>query len=85
MINLVDVKRTLLIVLLFCSLQGFGQQQDIKGPEDTKVEMADQMRTSGKIYVVVAVLSTVLIGMLSYAVILDRRISKLERESAESK
>lgn len=84
MINLMNVKRTLIVVLLFFCLQGIGQQQDIKGPENTKVEMADEMRSSGKIYVVVAVISTVLIGMLSYAVILDRRISKLERESAES-
>ena len=42
------------------------------------VEMADTMRSSGKIYVVVAVLVTILIGIVLYLVRLDRKIKKLE-------
>ena len=43
-------------------------------------EMADTMRSNGRIYVVVAVLVTILIGLLLYVFRLDRKISKLEKE-----
>ncbi len=39
------------------------------------------MRSSGKIYVVVAVLLTILAGIVFYMVRLDSKISKLEKES----
>lgn len=45
------------------------------------VEMADQLRADGKIYVVVAVLSIILLGILFYLVRLDTKITKLEKES----
>jgi hypothetical protein len=45
-----------------------------------KVQMADGLRSSGKIYVVVAVLLTVLAGLFIYVISLDRKISKLEKE-----
>ena len=76
------MKKLAITFLLFLNLQGIAQET-YTGPENTKVEMADQMRSDGKIYVVVAVLGTVLAGMILYAAILDRRISKLERESSE--
>jgi uncharacterized integral membrane protein len=43
------------------------------------VEMADQMRAEGKIYVVVAVILTVLTGLILYLLILDRKVGKLEK------
>ncbi len=43
-------------------------------------EMADAMRGSGKIYVVVAVVAVVLAGLLAFLVSLDRKVSRLERE-----
>ncbi|RNI26221.1 CcmD family protein [Rufibacter latericius] len=43
-------------------------------------EMADAMRRDGKIYIVVAVLVSVLLGVLFYLISLDKKISKLERE-----
>ena len=46
-----------------------------------KVQMADTMRSNGRIYVVVAVMSTILIGLILYLVRLDRKISKLEKEN----
>lgn len=46
--------------------------------QTTQVEMADGMRSNGKIYVVVAVLVTILLGIVLYLVRLDRRIKKLE-------
>ena len=46
-----------------------------------KPEMADAMRSNGKIYVVVAVVLTILLGLIAYLIRLDRKISKLEKES----
>jgi CcmD family protein len=44
-----------------------------------KVDMADTMRSNGKIYVVVAVCITVLVGLFIYVFFLDRKISRLEK------
>jgi CcmD family protein len=43
-------------------------------------EMATEMRGNGKIYVVVAVLVTIFVGILLYLIRLDRKLTKLERE-----
>jgi multisubunit Na+/H+ antiporter MnhB subunit len=40
------------------------------------------MRSNGRIYVVVAVIVTILLGLILYLVRLDRKISKLEKGSA---
>ena len=45
-----------------------------------KSVMADLMRSNGKIYVVVAVMLTILGGLIWYLIRLDRKISKLERD-----
>jgi hypothetical protein len=47
--------------------------------ENGPVEMADTMRSSGKIYVVIAVILTILTGLILYVVRLDRKITKLEK------
>jgi CcmD family protein len=44
------------------------------------VEMADTFRADGKIYVVVAVLVTILLGLFGYLVVTDRKVSQLENE-----
>ncbi|MDU0372620.1 CcmD family protein [Hymenobacter endophyticus] len=46
-------------------------------------EMADALRQSGKIYVVVAVIAVVLAGLLFFLVSLDRRLTRLEKEVQE--
>lgn len=43
--------------------------------------MADTMRSNGRIYVVVAVIVTILAGLVLYVARLDRKISKLEKEN----
>lgn len=43
-------------------------------------EMADAMRSNGKIYVVVAVMATILAGLLLYLFRIDRRVTRLEQE-----
>jgi len=40
----------------------------------------DTMRSNGRIYVVIAVILTILIGLVLYIVRLDKKISKLEKE-----
>jgi hypothetical protein len=54
---------------------GFSQDQT------SPVEMADGMRQSGKIYVVIAVILTILAGLIFYIVRLDRKITRLEKEN----
>jgi hypothetical protein len=53
-------------------MMGFAQGSDT-------VEMADKMRSSGKIYVVIAVILTILAGLILYLVRLDRKITRLEQ------
>jgi CcmD family protein len=40
----------------------------------------DIMRSNGKIYVVMAVCLTILIGLFAYVFSIDRKITKLEKE-----
>jgi len=44
------------------------------------VEMADLLRSSGKIYVVIGTISIVFIGLAIYLFSIDKRLSKLEKE-----
>ena len=46
-------------------------------------EMADALRQSGKIYVVVLVVVIIVSGLLLYLVRLDRKVSRLEKEVGE--
>jgi uncharacterized membrane protein len=39
------------------------------------------MRSNGRIYVVVAVVLTILLGLILYVFRLDRKIAKLEKEN----
>ncbi len=45
-----------------------------------KPEMADLMRSNGKIYVVVAIAALVFLGIVLYLINLDRRLRKLEKD-----
>ncbi len=62
----------LFFICLMCSTVLFAQ--------DSKPDMADLMRSNGKIYVVVAVILTILVGLFIYVFLLDRKISRLEKE-----
>ncbi|MFT6850024.1 MAG: hypothetical protein ACJATA_000830 [Sphingobacteriales bacterium] len=48
-------------------------------PVQETIEMADIMRSSGKIYVVVSVVLIVFTLLIIYLVKLDNRISKIEK------
>ncbi len=44
-------------------------------------EPVDFMRSEGKLYVVMAVVVTILLGIFLYLINLDRKIKKIEREN----
>ncbi|HEY4800615.1 MAG TPA: CcmD family protein [Bacteroidia bacterium] len=45
-----------------------------------EVEMADQLRSSGKIYVVVGVVLVILIGLLLFLFLIERKVGKIEKQ-----
>lgn len=47
--------------------------------QESQPEMADAMRTDGKIYVVVLVLATIFAGIIAYLVRIERKINKIEK------
>lgn len=64
-------KITSLFMFVLLSVAAFSQE---------KVEMADTMRSNGRIYVLVAVVVTILIGLLLYVFRIDRKLSRLEKD-----
>jgi hypothetical protein len=60
-------------------LAGLLQAQDSLQHE--KPQMADGMRSNGKIYVVVSVVLIILTGLFIYLVRLDKKMSRLEKNS----
>ncbi|MFM1912231.1 MAG: hypothetical protein RIR51_69 [Bacteroidota bacterium] len=61
-------KLFLIFTLLLINFSAFSQE----------IEMADKMRQEGKIYVVVAVVLVILIGIFFYLFSLDSKLNKLE-------
>lgn len=68
--------RKLFSVLLLVLLQFVVHAQTVVNPDS-----ADMMRSNGKIYVVVAIVITILLGLFFYLVNLDRKISKMEKKA----
>jgi hypothetical protein len=66
------------LIALIVSMATFGAKAQGANTNDS---MASLMRSNGKIYVVVAVVLTILFGLIAYLIRLDRKISKLEKES----
>jgi hypothetical protein len=63
--------KKLITISIFILFTFFAKAQD--------VNMADVMKENGKIYVVIAVMLTILAGLVLYLIRLDRKISKLEK------
>ncbi|MEM7101737.1 MAG: CcmD family protein [Bacteroidota bacterium] len=62
----------LTVAFIFAMTSLFGQS-----------ESSDFFRSVGKIYVVVAVLVSILVGLLIFLVYMERRIAKLEQQLKE--
>ncbi len=64
--------RKILFTLIAFLIANIGFAQD--------AEMADAMRSNGKIYVVVGIILIILLGLILYLFSMDRKLSKLEKE-----
>jgi uncharacterized membrane protein YqgA involved in biofilm formation len=47
------------------------------------VEMADTLRSNGKIYVIVLIIMIVLGGLITYLFLMDRKLDKIEKQLSE--
>lgn len=70
------MNRLLTLLFVLISTVVFGQGEE--------VQMADTMRSNGKIYVVVVVIVVILAGFITYLFFLDRKITRTERQMNDS-
>ncbi|MTI38578.1 CcmD family protein [Fulvivirga lutimaris] len=78
------MKKLILIFFLTFSLNGMAQEkQKIEASDYTNsdVEMADALREDGKIYVLTGIILIILAGTITYLVTIDRKVSRLEKQS----
>jgi len=66
-------KFTVLLLLILSFATVFAQQSQ-------PVEMADVLRSSGKIYVVVVTIVIIFAGLAFYLFSIDKRLKKIEKE-----
>lgn len=69
------MKNFILTICLMVSFSLASLAQNSNG-----VEMADGLRSSGKIYVVVMVVSVIFIGLAFYLFTIDNRLKKIEKQ-----
>lgn len=67
---------------LFSLLMGLTTRVAEASPTATSVEMADAMRSNGKIYVVLAVVLIIQVGLFAFLWVLDRRLSRWEASNS---
>jgi Na+/alanine symporter len=82
------IRTSLLATILFFSILVAQAQEKTAadttaGAPQQHVEMADVMRSEGKIYVVVGIILIVLALMLIYLFTIDRNVKRLEKQLAE--
>ena len=71
------MKRFILTLSLILSFTLMSMAQNSGG-----VEMADALRSSGKIYVVVMVIAVIFIGIAIYLFSIDNRLKKIEKQKS---
>jgi CcmD family protein len=69
------MKRSIILILLLLNFVTVFAQ------DPQSVEMADAFRSSGKIYVVIATIVIIFIGLAIYLFAIDRRLKKIEKEN----
>ena len=77
------MKKYIVVLLLLASISLKAQDKIGITEEDyrnSSVQMADGMRSDGKIYVLVTIIGIVLGGILVYVIQTDRKISGLEKK-----
>ena len=68
------MKKLTFLLLLLISYTGVFAQSNLG------VTMDDTLQSSGKIYVVVAIIAIIFVGLALYLFSIDRRLKKIERE-----
>ena len=72
-----NLKKTILSAsIAFLTISGFAQQMD-----HSTEEPSDFMSSNGKIFVVMAVVVIIVLGLFFYLLNLDRKIKKLEKNA----
>ena len=78
------MKKLLIIACMLFSIELMAQDGKYKVTDadydNDKVEMADTMRSNGKIYVVVGVIFILFLGIAFYLYSIDKKVSALEKE-----
>ncbi|MBL3654823.1 CcmD family protein [Fulvivirga sediminis] len=78
------MKKLLVVTLLIISsIIGKAQDKIQVTEEDytnSEVSMADQFRAEGKIYVLTGVILLILGGLIGYLIVIDRKVSKIEKQ-----
>ena len=69
----INLKRTITVVFLLC-------MAIVTNAQDTAKPNSDFMRSNGRSYVVIAVMLTILTGLILYLIRLDKKLSKLEKD-----
>lgn len=76
------MKKLLIFFCLVFSLNALAQEKTPVTDADyvnSSVDMADTMRSNGKIYVLVGIIVIIFAGITVYLINTDRKISKLEK------
>ncbi len=68
------MKRIVFLMLLLLS-------NLIASAQEYKIEMADTMRSEGKIYVVIGTIVIVFVGLTIFLFSIDRRLKKIEKQN----
>ncbi|MFQ3212862.1 MAG: ABC-type amino acid transport system permease subunit [Marivirga sp.] len=79
------MKKFKIISLLVTILAGFcavGQKMTIENQDysNNSIEMADVMRSEGKIYVLVAIIVVIFIGFIFFLLKTEQKLKKIEKE-----
>lgn len=76
------MKKLLTIVLSLFSLVALAQEKiavEASDYSNSSVDMADVMRSNGKIYIVVGIIVIIFLGIAAYLIYTDRKLSKIEK------
>jgi len=77
------MRKILTIAFIIFSLSAFGQDKYEISDEDYQnesVEMADTLRSDGKIYVVVGIVTIILVVLLGYIIRTEKQLKRLENQ-----
>lgn len=82
------IKRVLMMLVLLVGSHFINAQEKTKITEEDynnqSVEMADDFRANGKIYVLTGIILIVVVGMIVYLVIIDKKVTRLEKQLPNS-